>query len=191
LVDIQEINFQLKTDTTINSQFLTSYKLDSLNIIAGQTINELKYKPQFNLFANAGLNAVYEPTLNRVGFSTGVSLSWNIFDGNQRKIQREISTINLETLEFEKKNFVTQNIIYKNKILDQVHSLDQRQKLSEQQLIQYNKLLDVYNKEFSQAEVSVMDFKNLLKDIAAKKQENVLTKMERLILINSYNYWNY
>jgi len=36
-----------------------------------------------------------------------------------------------------------------------------------------------------------MDFKNLLKDITAKKQDYLLLRMEKLLLINSYNYWNY
>lgn len=190
-VELKEINFQLKSENIAYSQFLTSYKLDSLNIVAEQKISELKYKPQFNLLANAGLNAVYLPSLNRLGFSTGISISWNIFDGNQREIEKEKSTVNLQTLEFDKKNFVTKNDIYKNKIQNQIISLNQRITLSENQINQYDKLLNIYNKELSQGEISVMDFKNLLKDIASKKQESLLLKMEKQLLINSYNYWNY
>jgi hypothetical protein len=36
-----------------------------------------------------------------------------------------------------------------------------------------------------------MDFKNLMKDIAAKKQEIIQLKMEKQLLINAYNYLNY
>ena len=166
-------------------------KLDSLNIIADQAIYELKYKPQLDLFANAGLNAVYVPAFNRLGFSTGLTLTWNIFDGRQRDIQREKSIINLQTIEFEKKNFLTQNDINKNKIINQINVLNQRIIFNEQQTDQYNKLYNAYTKELSQGEASVMDFKNLLKDIAAKNQESLLLKMEKQFLINSYNYLNY
>lgn len=190
-VDVQEINFQLKSDIPANSQFLISYKLDSLNIIAEQSINELKYKPQVSLFADAGLNAVYLPSFNRLGFSSGIAFSWNIFDGNQREIQREKSTINLQTIEFEKNNFITQNDIYKNKILNQISTLDQRLEIIEEQTDQYDQLYNAYRKELSQGEISVIDFKNLLKDIVAKKQESLLLKMEKQMLINSFNYWNY
>lgn len=190
-VDIKEIDFQLKPDTLANSQFLTSYKLDSLNIIADQSINELKYKPQLNLFANTGLNAIYQPSLNRLGLSAGVNFSWNLFDGNQQKIQRDKLTINIQTLEFEKKNFQTQNSINKNKFLNQINLLNQRLILTNNQLIEYDKLLNVYSNEISNGEVSVMDYKYLLKDIAFKKQENLLLKMEKQALINSYNYWNF
>ena len=190
-VDLREIDFALKPDIVLSSNFLTAYKLDSLNIIADRSINDLKYKPQLDLFADAGLFAAYLPYPDRIGFSTGISLSWNIFDGHQRTIQREKSDINLQTIEFEKKNFMTQNDINKNKILNQIEVVDQRLRLYEQQADQYDKLYNAYSKELSSGEASVMDFKNLLKDIAAKKQETLLLKMERQLLINSYNYLTY
>jgi len=191
MVDLREIDFILKPDIILNSNFATAYKLDSLNIIADRSINDLKYKPQLDLFADAGLFAAYLPYPGRIGFSTRISLSWNIFDGHQRTIQREKSDINLQTIEFDKKNFLTQNDISKNKILNQVEAIDQRLQLYEQQADQYDKLYSAYSRELSLGEASVMDFKNLLKDIAAKKQETLLLKMERQLLINSYNYLTY
>jgi len=191
LTDIQEIDLKLKSDDRSYSQFLTSFRLDSLSLLAGLEIDELKYKPEVSLFADAGLNAVYIPTLNRLGFSTGLSFQWNIFDGNQRKIQRDKYDIMLRTIEFEKTIFINQNNINKNKILSQINSLDQRLKIIGNQIDEYNRLSEVYMKELSQGEISVMDFKNLLKDITAKKQECLLMKIDKLVLINSYNYWNY
>lgn len=190
-VELKEVNFKLKSDTPVSSGFLTSYKLDSLTVIAEQKIIEQKYKPQLSLFANAGLNAVYSPSLNRLGLSTGIAISWNIFDGNQREIEREKSSVNLQTIEFDKKYFVTQNDISRNNIQNQICSLSQRISLSEEQISKYDKLLNVYSKELEQGEISVMDYKNLLRDIASKKSENLLMKMEKQLLINSYNYWNY
>ena len=190
-VELQDINFIIKSENVVISKFSNAYKLDSLNIIADQEIYELKYKPQLDLFANAGLNAVYIPAFNRLGFSTGITLSWNIFDGKQRDIQREKSNINLQTIDYEKKNFLTQNDINRNKILNQINALNQRIIFGELQTDQYNKLYNAYSKEISQGEASVMDFKNLLKDIAAKKQEILVLKMEIQLLINSYNYLNY
>ena len=190
-VDIQELNLQLKQKTNTNSQFLISYKLDSLSIVADQSINELKYKPQLSAFANAGLNAVNIPSFNRLGFSAGITFSWNIYDGGQRKMELEKSKVNINTLQFEKSHFITQQEINKNKIESQIKSLDERGIILENQLQQYDKLYKVYENELSQGLVSVMDFKNLLKDITAKKQDYLLQKMEKQLLINSYNYWNY
>ncbi len=190
-VELQDIDFQPRKDRTFHSGFLVSYHLDSLRIEAEQTISDLKYKPQVNLFANAGMNAVSLPDFNRLGFSTGLTFSWNIFDGKQHKIQKQKAEINLQTLDFEKQNFVTQRQINTNKILDQLVSLEKRITLTDNQLNKYNQLLRVYHTQLSQAEISVIDFKNILKDIAAKKQENLMLGMDKQALIVSYNYWNY
>jgi outer membrane protein TolC len=190
-VNLQDIEFQLKASPTEHSKFLTSYRNDSLNIIAEQIISEQKYKPQLYFFTNAGLNAAYLPTVNRYGFSVGLNFSYNLYDGNQRQIQKEISAINLQNIAFEKKNFAIQNEINKNKYLNQINSIDERIQMIEMQLAKYDKLHNIYELELSQGDISVMDFKNLMKDIAGKKQESLLLKMEKLTLINSYNYWNF
>jgi outer membrane protein TolC len=191
IVELADVNFALTPETTGKSNFLVSYHLDSLNIIADQEISELKYKPQLDLFADVGLNAAYLPYLKRTGISTGFTLTWNIFDGHQRNIQREKSAVDLNTLEFEKQNFMTVNEINRKKILSRINALDQRIAASEKQAGQYDSLYDVYSKELAAGEVSVMDFKNLVRDMAVKKQEIIQLRLEKQLLINSYNYLNY
>lgn len=190
-VDIAEIEFPMKTEIATNSQFLISYKLDSLGIVANQSISELKYKPQLNALANAGYNATGIPSFDRFGFSVGLNFSWTLYDGNQRKLEREKSNVNISTLQFEKDHFKTLQDINKDKIVSQMKALNQRRIILENQLIQYDKLYKVYSDELAHGLVSVMDFKNLLKDITSKKQDFLLLKMEKQLLINSYNYWNY
>lgn len=191
LVDIQDHQFELKPDTIVQSKFLVSYKLDSLSVLAEQSVFEQKYKPQLFLFATAGLNAVYLPTIDRLGYSTGITFSWTIFDGHQRKNQQQKTAISINTVEFEKQNFITQNDIKKRKILDQIQSSKINENTVSEQVKQYELLIEAYNKELAMGELSVMDLKNVLNDLAAKKQELLLMKMERQVLINSYNYWNY
>ena len=190
-IDIEEIDLQLNQQTITNSQFLTSYKLDSLSILADQSISELKYKPQLSAFANAGYNATGIPSFDRFGVSAGLTFSWNLYDGNQRKLEREKTNVNIQTQQFEKNHFVTQQEINKNKIKSQLKALDERRSILENQLLQYDKLYKLYENELTQGLVSVMDFKNLLKDITSKKQDFLLLNMEKQLLINSFNYWNY
>jgi outer membrane protein TolC len=120
-----------------------------------------------------------------------LALTWNIFDGHQRNIQREKLAVNLQTLEFTKINFMTQNEISKNKVLNQINSVIERISMNEKQVEKYKRLYEAYSKELTVGEASVMDFKNLMKDIAAKNQELLQLKMEQQFLINSYNYLNY
>ena len=190
-VDLQEIDFQLKNTNIVSSKFLSSFYLDSLNINAERSIGDLKYKPQVNFFANAGLNAVFLPTINRLGFSTGLTFSWNIFDGQQHKLQKQKSEINLQTLDFEKHNFISQQEINKNNLLNQIATLGKRIQLTDNQLNKYDQLLEVYHLQIMQGEISVIDFKNVVKDIAVKKQDRLMLGMEKQALIVSFNYWNY
>ena len=191
LIDILDIEFELKADTLSNSRFLTSYKLDSLNIMAEQMLFEQKYKARVNLFANAGMAAIYLPEFNRLGFSTGISLSWNIFDGHQRKAESEKSMIKLQNLAFEKQNFMAKHQVNKNKYLSQIKLVEQQSLMVEKQLNQYRKLMDLYQIEFSQSQVSIMDFKIVIKDISLKNQELLLLKMKKQVLISFYNFWEY
>ena len=190
-VEIEDVNYSLKPDTVLQSKFLAGYKLDSLNLEAELSVFDQKYKPQVSLFANAGMNAIYVPAFNRFGFATGVNFSWNIFDGNQKKIVHDKSFINMQTLEFEKQYFVRQHNINKNKYLIQIESVNSRLEIVTRQLEKYRELLELYAFQLSQAQVSVMDYKNLVRDISAKKQESLLLEMQNQALINSYNYWNY
>ena len=190
-VVLQEPDIQIKSNRYGSSLFLTSFFLDSLNISADQIISDTKYQPQINFFANAGLNAVYLPTINRLGFSTGLTLNWNIFDGNQQKIQKQKSYLNILNVDFEKQNFITQQEININTIRSQISSLEKRIMLIENQLNKYDQLLKVYHIQLMQGEISVIDYKNIIKDIAEKKQERLILAMEKEALIISFNYWNF
>ncbi len=189
--EIEPVEFQLNPMVPFHSQFLTSFYLDSLNMVADRKISELKYQPQVDVFANAGMNAVYVPSVNRLGFSTGATFSLTLFDGHQRKLEFEKSQIHLETLQFKKQQKKTEIEIQRKFTLDKLASLDKRISLATGQLDQYNELLNIYKIGLENAEISVMDYKYLLKDISTKKQEKLLLEMEKQMVINAWNYWNY
>lgn len=189
--EIEPVEFSLNREKVDNSKFLTSFYLDSLAIIADRNISELKYRPQVNLFANAGMNAVHLPAFNRFGFSTGATFSLTLFDGQQRKTEFEKSMINLENIRFNKQQTLARVEIQKNFTLDKLRSLDKRILLADNQLEQYNQLLSMYKSQLGHGTISVMDYSYLLKDISEKKQERLLLEMEKQMVINAYNYWNY
>lgn len=190
-IEIEPVEFRLNPEIQNSSRFLTSFYLDSLSIVADRKISELKYQPQVSVFANAGMNAVYVPSFNRFGFSTGATFSLTIFDGHQRKTELEKSQINLETIWFNKEKTQIQNETQKKFTLDKLSSLDKRISLTDSQIKQYDDLLLIYKNLLGQGEISVMEYSYLLKDISAKKQDKLLFEMEKQMVINAYNYWNY
>jgi len=190
LYNLENINLKLNTPHQTPSLFISQFKLDSLSVNAKQKIFNTQYLPQINAFGDAGLNATYQPTPNRLGFSVGVSLKWNLFDGHQKQIIANKSQIELSNIEIDKKYFENQNNIRKNNILSQINNLDKQLSLIKKQLTEYDKLLELYRIEIKQSLVSVLALKTLIKEIAIKKQVLTNTLMTKEILINAYNYWN-
>ncbi len=176
----------------VNSAYLEKYRLDSLNLNATQKIFETKYRPQLNAFGNAGLNAVYAPTLpNRFGVSGGLSLNWNLFDGNQKSVTRKKTELQMQTVSFYRDNFLLQNNIRKNKILNELKSYDDRRVVAQTQLQEYTNLLGFYKKEIIQGQLSILSYVTVLKNMTIAKRDYFLLEANRLLLINAYNYWNW
>ncbi len=174
------------------SSYTDKYRLDSLNLVSTQQAFETKYRPQLNAFANTGLNAVYAPTIpNRFGLSAGLSLTWSLLDGQQKQITRRKTNALLQSVSFYKDNFQTQNSVRKAKILSELQSYDIRVKNAQQQLNEYESLINSYRKQIIQAQLSIIDFVNVLKNRSAVQRDLLLLESNRLLLINAYNYWNW
>lgn len=191
LVQLQDSEIILKNKVS-NSLFLETYRLDSLNLTAQQKVFELQYKPQLNLFANTGLNAFTIPNIpQRFGMSAGLSLNWNIFDGNQKKLNQQKTTILEQNTSFQKNYYENQNKVRIEKILYEIKSLETQLKLIDSQLINYNVLLESYKKELTAGQISVIDFISILKNKANLAGEYHLLFLQKQSLINAYNYWNW
>jgi outer membrane protein TolC len=190
-VQLQSINLNLNSRVS-DSKFLEKYRLDSLNLIAQQKVFELKYKPQLNFFANAGLNAVYAPTIpNRFGMSAGLSFTYNFFDGNQKAINRKKTQVLEKSVSFYKSNFITQNTVRKSKIQSELQSYTERIKILEQQLKDYEAVLNSYKKEILTGQLSIINYTLVLKNIATLQRDYALLLAQQQLLINAYNYWNW
>ncbi len=175
-----------------NPLFLEKFRLDSLNLLVQQKIFELKYKPQVSLFANSGLNAVYLLNIpSRVGFSAGLSFSYNFFDGNQKAINKSKTDVLLKSISFYRNNFVNQNTIRKTKILNELQSFTERTTIAEQQLKDYQFLLNAFKKEIISGQMSIINYITTLKNMEMIQRDFTLLSSQKQSLINAYNYWNW
>ncbi len=188
---LEEINLQPNEEVT-SSKFTERYRLDSLNLVATQKIFELKYKPLVGAFANTGLNAVYAPSIpNRFGFSLGLNFSINLTDGNQRSITQQRTSILMKSTQAYKKFFYTQNDVRKNRILRELQSVGERLTILEDQLKEYQSLLEFYKQELSRGQISVINYVTTLKSFVITQRDLVLLQTNKQLLINLYNYWNW
>jgi hypothetical protein len=191
IVEIEPLTISLNPSPA-NSNFLEKYRLDSLNLLAQQKAFELKYKPQLNFLANAGLNAVYAPTiLNRFGLSAGLSFLFNFYDGNQKAITRNKTQYLGKSVSFYKNNFITLNAVRKSKILTELQSFTNRISIVEQQLKDYEQVLNSYKKEILLGQLSIINYTTVLKNMTTIQRDLALLYSQQQILINAYNYWNW
>jgi outer membrane protein TolC len=188
---LNDIDLQPREDVSV-SKFAERYRLDSLNLLASQKVFELKYKPVVGLFANTGLNAVYAPTIpNRIGMSAGVTFTMNLTDGKQRSITQQRTAVLMRSTQLYKNFFYSQNGVRKNRILTELKSLGERIALTEDQLKEYQKLLEFYKQELSRGQISVINYITTLKGMAIIQRDFVILKTNRELLVNLYNYWNW
>ncbi len=191
LIQLKDLDLKVSVDAP-NSLFAEKYKLDSLNLIASKNIFELKYRPQLNLISNAGLNAVYAPTIpNRFGVTAGFSFTYNFLDGKQKYINRDKTDILLKSVSFYKENFFNQNNLRKINLLNEINSYTDRINLTEKQLSEYQTLLSLYKKEILTGQLSIINYVTVLKNTALIQRDYAVLNSQRQSLINAYNYWNW
>lgn len=191
LVDLQDLDLKL-VNSKENPSFLEKYRLDSLNLVAQQKTFELKYKPQISFFANTGLNAVYAPTIpKRFGVTGGLIFNYNFFDGHQKDINKEKIIAQQKTVDAYRENFLTQNAMRKAQIISELNTYDQRISISQQQLKDYEVLLNNYKQEIMSGQLSILNYITVLKSRAITQRDYTLLYAQQQSLINAYNYWNW
>ncbi len=184
-IKLTNTSFSIKTPVE-KSYFLKKYELDSTRLSTLQQLSEIKYKPQLSLFADGGLNATYIPDFNRLGFGVGLKFSWMLFDGHQRDFARERTEILKKDFIFKMNRFATENSIRKQKLLYQIVSVEKQLKLKSEQQSSYDNLMKIYKTEFSQGDISAIEFVNVLRDRVDLYLELIDLQIQKQALINTY-----
>jgi hypothetical protein len=123
--------------------------------------------------------------------SAGINFTMNLTDGKQRDITQQKTAVLMKTTQLYKTFFYSQNIVRKNRILTELKSIGERLTLTEDQLKEYQKLLEFYKQELSRGQISVINYITTLKNMAVTQRDLVILKTNKELLVNLYNYWNW
>lgn len=188
-VRLEEVNLAIQR-TDNKYLWLESFRLDSLNLSADYNLTRMQYLPQVSIFGNSGLWAVHYSDLSkRWGVSAGINLTWNIYDGGQKHLNRQRWEILNRNVSIQKNYFWVQNNLRIKKILNEIRNKDSRLASLQNQLRNYDHLVDIYKVEFSKGLISVIDFLTILRNKISLQDEYEYTNYEKQVLISSYNYW--
>jgi hypothetical protein len=181
-----------KNKGIVESQFLKKYELDSLNIISSQRVYETKYKPQLSLFVNYGIQTAHYSTMYKnIGLSAGLTFSMLLSDGKLKKIKRHEVEASLSSVSIYKDNLIRQNEIHRSQCTSVINDFDTRIRLLDIQLKEYNRLLDMSQKEIRAGQMSVFDYITILKNIISARQQKIIVEANRQLAVNAYNYYNW
>jgi len=183
-IEVRQLNEQ--------SKFLKIYRTDSLQIMASQNIFNLKYKPSLNLYANGGLNAVELPGIQKkFGLSAGLTFNWMLYDGKQKKLEQQKNALLLNTSQNYRTGFLKQHELQKQNALKEISNINGMIAQKAQQLTDYGKLLQVYKLQLAQGQISVTDYLNTVRSYNDLQRDIALAGINKLQVINEYNYLNW
>jgi len=185
-----------KPELTIRNQFninnspaMMKFKIDSLKNVNSKQLIDLNYRPQLSAFADAGFMAVLPQNIpHNFGTSFGLNFTMPIYDGKQRKLQYEKTSLS-ENSRLDYQTFYTSQ--YKQ----QINQLNEQLKLTDElilsvrnQLNEQEKLITLYKIEIEKGLVRFPDFLNIVNNYTQTKNSLTVIEMNRLQIINQMNY---
>lgn len=171
--------------------FLQKFTVDSLKNENLKQGIDLNYKPKLGIYANSGYNSslILQPYKN-FGASVGFTFSVPIYDGQQRKMQINKLAISSNTISVYRDFFINQQSQQLNLIRQQVAQTDALLVKITQQIKFGKGLIEVDSKLLHTGDLRIADFVIAINNYMAAQNLFRQTTINRLKLINQFNYWN-
>ena len=189
---LENIDLQTLTGPSYGrSLFTEQFRLDSLKAAADLRTFKMQYRPSLDLFVSGGLQTgSFAGWYRHFGMSAGLSLSWTIFDGRQKRWKEKQLQLQLNTIRTYEDNAEYRRRMRLDQCLSELAACDERSAAMEEQLSGYGDLLENYGKEMAAGQVSVLDYITVLKNKIQTERDYMLLQTNRQLTIAAYNYWN-
>lgn len=174
------------------SLFTEQYRLDSLGTVMSLRSFNLQYKPKLDLFVNGGLQVGdFAGWYRHFGWSAGLTFSWTIFDGRQKRQKERQAVWQQNTIRTYRENSEYQRNMRIKQCLSELGRYDERERALERQLAEYESVLADYGKEMDAGQVSVLDYITVLRSKIQTEKDRLLLRTNKQLVIAAYNYWNW
>lgn len=168
---------------------MMKFKIDSLKNENSKSLIDMNYRPKLSAFADAGFMAIRPENIpHNFGTSFGLNFTMPIYDGKQRKLQYDKTSL-AENSRLDYKAFYTSQ--YKQ----QINQLTEQLKLTDalivsirSQLSEQENLIALYKIEMEKGLVRFLDFLTTVNNYAQTKYSLTVSEMNRLQIINQMNY---
>lgn len=176
----------------VSERFTEQFRLDSLQAAAALRNFNLQYKPRLDLFVNAGLQTgVYDRLYRHLGWSAGLTFSWTLADGGQRKHKERQTQRQWNTIRAYRDRAEQERGLRVEQCRTELRGYDERCAALRRQLEAYGQVLAGYERELRAGQLSVLDFLTLLRRKTEAQRELALTQTNRQLAVAALNYWNW
>lgn len=165
------------------------FKIDSVRIENEKTAIDIRYKPKFNWFADAGfLTSNPWNFYKHFGYSAGVGINIPVYDGKQRDIGKQ-------KLEFEENSRKAYENNYHRQYFQQIQQLrDELKVLNEtyirmnNQIKTANQLVNALKDQLEAGIIQMTEYINAVKNFKTISRNINLINIQKLQVINEINF---
>ncbi len=187
-LSMPEINYPLEKND--HSPFFLHFMIDSLSIQNEKTIIDRNYKPLVNWLTDAGL-VNNDPVViyKNFGISIGMSLTFPVYDGNQRKLNYQKLKMSEETRKGYSDFFRQQYDQQLQQLNEQLHrTIDIIPKLKHQ--LEMAEVIVRQDKDLlNNGSITITDYVLALKNLMIFRKNLNQYQIDALRIISEINYW--
>lgn len=190
---ITDIEPELKPwHTGRESVFEQKYRIDSLTLKATLDSWKTQYKPQVSLFATGGMNTSdVNKSFRRFGASAGITFSWLLYDGKQKRNMERQTEFDLNTNSGYHDNFMKKREQMRIKYITQINDARHQAHTLERQVNEYSRLTENYMRELQRGDVSVTTCITVTRNRLQAVYDLLTLRTNIKLMINALNYWNW
>lgn len=190
---LSDVDIELKPLQEGNAtHFAEQYRLDSLALVADLRSWKSQYRPQLSLFVDGGLNTTdVNKSLRRFGASAGLTFTWLLYDGKQRRNRERQTEFDINTNALYRTDFMRKRRLERQKYVAQIADAHRQEQALAAQISEYSRLAEGFLREARQGDVSVTTYITAMRNRLQTVSDLLTLRTNVKLMINALNYWNW
>lgn len=193
LVHLDKPALRLRPNFSLaDNPYLLRYRFDSLIIEGNRRVIDIFYRPTFDLYANAGTNAVAVTQLGqRLGYSVGMNISIPIYNGNQRRLQYQKLNVSQFNIQNYRGQYINRFNLRLRTVNEQLAVNLRLLDLTEKQNTDVENLLTISQARLYRGDMSAIDYLLIVQRYLNIKLALNQLFVQRQRLVGEFNYRNF
>jgi hypothetical protein len=165
------------------------YKIDSVRIENEKTAIDIRYKPRFNWFADAGfLTSNPWNFYKHFGYSAGVGFNMPVYDGKQRDIEKQKLELEENSRKAYENNYHRQYFQQVQQLRDELKVLNETYIRMNNQIKTADQLVNALKDQLEAGIIQMTEYINAVKNFKTISRNINLVNIQKLQVINEINF---